>query len=158
MADISTYIQWIQNAQYGEEVRSAIINAITKINEDNESYEDVKKKILETEAIYDEYVKLSERYAVGREDVPESLTDNAKYYAGKSKDYTESVLGKAVIAKKEIDKYVKSKESELKGETGNVYFAAFKVINGRLIMYSDPEVDKVHFFRSGSRLKYRINL
>lgn len=158
MADISTYIQWIQNAQYGEEVRSAIINAITKINEDNESYEDVKKKILETEAIYDEYVKLSERYAVGREDVPESLTDNAKYYAGKSKDYTESVLGKAVIAKKEIDEYVKSKESELKGETGNVYFAAFKVINGRLIMYSDPEIDKVHFFRSGSRLKYRINL
>ena len=158
MADISTYIQWIQNAQYGEEVRSAIINAITKINEDNESYEDVKKKILETEAIYDEYVKLSERYAVGREDVPESLTDNAKYYAGKSKDYTESVLGKAVIAKKEIDEYVKSKESELKGETGNVYFAAFKVINGRLIMYSDPEIDKDHFFRSGSRLKYRINL
>lgn len=158
MADISTYIQWIQNAQYGEEVRSAIINAITKINEDNESYEDVKKKILETEAIYDEYVKLSERYAVGREDVPESLTDNAKYYASKSKDYTESVLGKAVIAKKEIDEYVKSKESELKGETGNVYFAAFKVINGRLIMYSDPEIDKVHFFRSGSRLKYRINL
>lgn len=145
MSDISTYIQWIQNAQYGEEVRSAIINAITKINEDNESYEDVKKKILETEAIYDEYVKLSERYAVGREDVPESLTDNAKYYAGKSKDYTESVLGKAVIAKKEIDEYVKSKESELKGETGNVYFAAFKVINGRLIMYSDPEIDKVHF-------------
>lgn len=158
MADISTYLEWIQNAQYGEEVRSAIINAITKINEDNESYEDVKKKILETEAIYDEYVKLSERYAVGREDVPESLTDNAKYYAGKSKDYTESVLGKAVIAKKEIDEYVKSKESELKGETGNVYFAAFKVINGRLIMYSDPEIDKVHFFRSGSRLKYRINL
>ncbi|MGF0017482.1 hypothetical protein [Sporofaciens sp. SGI.106] len=158
MADISTYIQWIQNAQYGEDVRAAIINAITKINEDNESYENVKKKILETEAIYDEYAKLSERYAVGRDEVPESLTDNAKYYAGKSKDYAESVLGKAVIAKKEIDQYVESKESELKGETGNVFFAAFKVINGRLIMYSDPEVDKVHFFRSGSRLKYRINL
>ena len=158
MANIDEYVKQLQNAMYGEEVRSAIINAILKVNADNESYEDVKNKILETEAIYDEYAKLSERYAVGREDVPESLTDNAKYYAGKSKDYAESVLGKAVIAKKEIDQYVESKESELKGETGNVYFAAFKVINGRLIMYSDPEIDKVHFFRSGSRLKYRINL
>ena len=158
MANIDEYLRQLRDAIYGEEVRSAIINAITKVNTDNESYEDVKKKILETEAIYDEYVKLSERYAVGREDVPESLTDNAKYYAGKSKDYTESVLGKAVIAKKEIDQYVKLKESELKGETGNVYFAAFKVVNGRLKMYSDPEIDKVHFFRSGSRLKYRINL
>ena len=52
---------------------------------------------------------------------------------------------------------MKEKESQLKGETGNVYFAAFKVVNGRLIMYSDPEIDKVRFVRIGSRLMYRMN-
>ena len=60
-------------------------------------------------------------------------------------------------AKKSIDKYVTEKEAELKGETGNVYFAAFKVVNGRLMMYSDPEIDKVRFMRVGSRLLYRLN-
>lgn len=40
---------------------------------------------------------------------------------------------------------------------GNVNFAAFKVVNGRLKMYSKPEVDKVLFKRVGSRLKYRLN-
>ena len=59
-------------------------------------------------------------------------------------------------AKKEIDEYVSKKEHELKGETGNVYFAAFKVVNGRLKMYSDAELDKVRFVRAGSRLLYRL--
>ena len=48
------------------------------------------------------------------------------------------------------------KEAELKGDTGDVYFAAFKVVNGRLMMYSDPEIDKVRFVRIGSRLFYRL--
>lgn len=60
------------------------------------------------------------------------------------------------IAMESIDAYVQAKEAELKGDTGNVYFAAFRVVNGRLMMYSDPSVDKVRFVRVGSRLKYRL--
>ena len=56
-------------------------------------------------------------------------------------------------------KYVKEKEASLKGETGNVYFAAFNVTKkGRLIMYSDPSVDKIRFDRERSRLKYKLAL
>ena len=35
MADISTYIEKLQNAVYGEEVRGAIIDALNAINEKN---------------------------------------------------------------------------------------------------------------------------
>lgn len=85
-------------------------------------------------------------------------TDNAKYYAKKAQDAAEEVPGAVAAGKKDIDQYVRSKESELKGDTGNVYFAAFAVRAGRLKMYSDPAVDKVRFARKGSRLSYRLQL
>lgn len=46
MANISTYISQIQNAVYGEEVRSSIINALEKVNDDNESYQQLKEDII----------------------------------------------------------------------------------------------------------------
>lgn len=85
-------------------------------------------------------------------------TDNAKYYAKKAKDTAAEIPGAVQAGKEAIDNYVREKESELKGDTGNVYFAAFKVRGSRLKMYSDPKVDKVRFTRKGSRLKYRIKL
>lgn len=100
----------------------------------------------------------AEAWAHGREDHPDQAQDNAKYYAEQAAKSAAEVPGKTEQAKKDIDKYVRQKESTLKGDTGNVFFAAFKVVNGRLKMYSDPTVDKVHFYRKGSRLKYRIKI
>lgn len=101
--------------------------------------------------------KSAESWSHGHEDYPERDEDNAAYYAGVAKDALKEIPGEVDDAKKAIDAYVREKESQLKGETGNVYFAAFKVVNGRLIMYSDPEIDKVRFMRIGSRLMYRLN-
>ena len=84
--------------------------------------------------------------------------DNAKYYAKKAQDAAEEIPGTVEAGKKDIDQYVRSKEADLKGDTGNVYFAAFAVKSGRLKMYSDPAVDKVRFARKGSRLSYRLQL
>lgn len=100
----------------------------------------------------------AEAWAHGREDHPDQAQDNAKYYAEQAARSAAEVPGKTEQAKKDIDKYVQQKESTLKGETGNVFFAAFKVVNGRLKMYSDPTVDKVCFRRVGSRLKYRLKI
>ena len=100
--------------------------------------------------------KSSEAWAHGHPDYPERDTDNAAYYAGRAKEIASGIPGQVEIGKKSIDAYVRGKEAELKGDTGNVYFAAFRVINGRLKMYSDPSVDKVRFVRVGSRLKYRL--
>lgn len=84
--------------------------------------------------------------------------DNAKYYARKAQDAVAGIDGTVIDGKQQIDDYVREKESELKGETGNVYFAAFAVKSGRLKMYSDPNVDKVRFTRKGSRLAYRLQV
>lgn len=46
MANIQPYIDQILNAVYGEEVRSSIVNALEKINDDNNSYADLKKEVI----------------------------------------------------------------------------------------------------------------
>ena len=101
--------------------------------------------------------KQAEGWAHGREDMPDREEDNAKYYSEQAEKVAMEIPGQVEDAKAEIDEYVQGKEEELKGETGDVYFAAFKVVDGRLVMYSDPEIDKVRFVRVGSRLYYRLN-
>lgn len=112
-----------------------------------EARDEAEEKVLEVEA-----------WAHGREDHPEQKEDNAKYYAVEARKAAESVPGRVEEGKRSIDNYVKQKETELKGATGNVFFAAFRVVAGRLKMYSDPTVDKVCFRRVGSRLKYRLKM
>lgn len=46
MANIQLYIDQILNAVYGEEVRSSIVNALEKVNDDNNSYADLKKEVI----------------------------------------------------------------------------------------------------------------
>ena len=46
MANIQPYIDHILNAVYGEEVRSSIVNALEKVNDDNNSYADLKKEVI----------------------------------------------------------------------------------------------------------------
>lgn len=87
---------------------------------------------------------------------------NAKSSLIQIRDETASIVagfsGVIESGKEEINEYVDEKKDELKGDTGNVYFASFKVVDGRLKMYSDPTMDKVTFSRDGSRLKYRLNI
>lgn len=103
--------------------------------------------------------KESESWTHGHVDYPDRKRDNAAYYATEAKNAAEGIDGRVEEGKRDIDKYVKEKEASLKGETGNVYFAAFNVTKkGRLIMYSDPSVDKIRFDRERSRLKYKLAL
>ena len=118
---------------------------------------DIYQQILAGYANLEDIKKQAEGWAHGREDLPERAEDNAKYYAGEAEKIAREIPGQVEDAKTEIDAYVRGKEEALKGDTGNVYFAAFKVVNGRLKMYSDPEIDKVRFVRAGSRLLYRLN-
>ena len=46
MANIKPYTDEIANAVYGEEVRNSIINALNKVNDDNDSYQDIKNQIV----------------------------------------------------------------------------------------------------------------
>ena len=98
----------------------------------------------------------AEAWTHGREDYPGQKEDNAKYYAGEARKAAESIPGRVEEGKKSIDNYVRQKETELKGDTGNVYFPSFRVVAGRLMMYSDPKVDRIRFYRKGSRLMYQL--
>ncbi len=100
--------------------------------------------------------KEAEAWAHGYTDFPDRNEDNAKYYAEKARDEAEKIQSKVTEGKEEIDRYINENRNDLKGEIGNVNFAAFKVVKSRLKMYSDPNVDKVRFYRAGSRLKYRL--
>lgn len=44
--DISSYVNKIKNAIYGRDVRSAIVSAITKINDDNNKYDSIKTEVI----------------------------------------------------------------------------------------------------------------
>ena len=57
MANIKPYTDAIANAVYGEEVRSSIINALTLVNEDNESYAQIKQDILDAKDHVDTQVE-----------------------------------------------------------------------------------------------------
>ena len=100
--------------------------------------------------------KEAEAWAHGHAEYADHDEDNAKYYAKQAKDEAEKIQGKVKEGKEEIDRYIKENRDDLKGEIGDVNFAAFKVVKGRLKMYSDPNVDKVRFYRVGSKLKYRL--
>lgn len=121
-------------------------------------YEQLMTVFDETKQTVIDSAKESESWAHGHEEYPDRDTDNAAYYASEAKNAAEEVPGRVKEGKRQIDDYVREKETQLKGETGNVYFAGFAVVKGRLKMYSDPEVDKVRFHREGSRLKYRLAL
>lgn len=56
MANIQPYIDQIQNAVYGEDVRSSIINALENVNDDNNSYADLKKEVIAAKDTVDEDV------------------------------------------------------------------------------------------------------
>lgn len=102
--------------------------------------------------------KQAEAWAHGHEGYPERDVDNAKYYAKQAEKEATSISGRVENGKKDIDSYIRQKKADLKGETGNVFFAAFRVVAGKLKLYSDPTVDKVRFKRTGSRLKYRLKM
>lgn len=68
MANIDEYIRQIEQAEYGEEVRSSIVNALKKVNDDNESYIDLKNAVIaakdavdEQVAVFDDKVKAAEQ-------------------------------------------------------------------------------------------------
>lgn len=56
MANIKEYTDAIKNAVYGEQVRGSIINALNKVNDDNNSYAAIKTSIEATKTVVDDTV------------------------------------------------------------------------------------------------------
>ena len=56
MANIDEYIRQIEQAEYGEEVRSSIVNSLKKVNDDNESYAALKQEVVAAKDSVDKQV------------------------------------------------------------------------------------------------------
>lgn len=75
MANIKPYTDEIANAVYGEEVRSSIINALNKVNDDNNSYQDIKNQIVASKDDVNEAVVEFDAKVASAQDATTALID-----------------------------------------------------------------------------------
>ena len=75
MANIKPYTDEIANAVYGEEVRSSIINALNKVNDDNNSYQDIKNQIVASKDDVNEAIAEFDAKVASAQDATTALID-----------------------------------------------------------------------------------
>lgn len=99
MANIDEYIRQIEQAEYGEEVRSSIVNALKKVNDDNNSYADIKKEIIAAKDAVDDQVDAFDDKVVA---VVKSLT-TATSTANQAKTNLDASVKTANTAKSNLE-------------------------------------------------------
>lgn len=98
MADIKQYTDQIAQAIYGEEVRSSIINALNKVNDDNNSYQDIKNEIVQAKDDVDEQVANFDAKVASAQSATTAL-ENATATANTAKSQLTSATSTANTAK-----------------------------------------------------------
>lgn len=98
MANIQPYIDQILNAVYGEEVRSSIVNALEKVNDDNNSYADLKKEVIAAKDAVDKDVDAVQQKLNAASNALTNL-QNASSAANTAKSNLESATKTANTAK-----------------------------------------------------------
>ena len=102
MANIQPYINQILNAVYGEEVRSSIVNALEKVNDDNNSYADLKKEVIAAKDAVDKDVDAVQQKLDAASTALTNL-QNATSAANTAKSNLESATKTANTAKSNLD-------------------------------------------------------
>ena len=121
MANITPYITEIQNAVYGEEVRSSIINALVAVNDDNESYQSIKEAILNAKDAIDDQVEAFDGKVEDAEELVGSL-DTAITSAGTALSSLNGVITNAGTANTALSGVIAtatSKKSDLDTSVSN---------------------------------------
>lgn len=98
MANIKQYLDNIANAEYGEDVRSSIVNALEKVNDDNNSYADLKKEIIAAKDAVDKDVDAVQQKLNAASTALTNL-QNASSAANTAKSNLESATKTANTAK-----------------------------------------------------------
>lgn len=98
MAAIKQYTDQIAQAVYGEEVRSSIINALNKVNDDNNSYQDIKNEIVQAKDDVDEQVANFDAKVASAQSATTAL-ENATATANTAKSQLTSATSTANTAK-----------------------------------------------------------
>lgn len=101
MADIKQYTDQIKNAVYGEEVRDSIVGALNKVNDDNNSYQDIKNQITADKEHIDEQVETFGDM-VSEAQATKTALDNAISSANTAKSQLTSATTTANTAKSNL--------------------------------------------------------
>lgn len=107
MANIDPYIQQIESAIYGEEVRGSIVNALKKVNDDNESYIQLKKDVIAAKEEVDNQVNAFDAKVQAAKDATKAL-ETATSTANTAKSNLTTATNTANSAKTNLDEAVKT--------------------------------------------------
>lgn len=125
MANIKPYTDEIANAVYGEEVRSSIINALKKVNDDNNSYQDIKNQIVASKDDVNEAVAEFDAKVASAQDATTALI-NATSKGNTAKSALDSAITSANTARTNLVSATTSAnnaESTLKSATSTAQTA-----------------------------------
>lgn len=125
MANIKPYTDEIANAVYGEEVRSSIINALNKVNDDNNSYQDIKNQIVASKDDVNEAVAEFDAKVASAQDATTALI-NATSKGNTAKSALDSAITSANTARTNLASATTSAnnaESTLKSATSTAQTA-----------------------------------
>lgn len=125
MANIKPYTDEIANAVYGEEVRSSIINALNKVNDDNNSYQDIKNQIVASKDDVNEAVAEFDAKVASAQDATTALID-ATSKGNTAKSTLDSAITSANTARTNLVSATSSAnnaESTLKSATSTAQTA-----------------------------------
>ena len=125
MANIKPYTDEIANAVYGEEVRSSIINALNKVNDDNNSYQDIKNQIVASKDDVNEAVAEFDAKVASAQDATTALI-NAISKGNTAKSALDSAITSANTARTNLVSATTSAnnaESTLKSATSTAQTA-----------------------------------
>lgn len=125
MANIKPYTDEIANAVYGEEVRSSIINALNKVNDDNNSYQDIKNQIVASKDDVNEAVAEFDAKVALAQDATTALID-ATSKGNTAKSALDSAITSANTARTNLVSATSSAnnaESTLKSSTSTAQTA-----------------------------------
>lgn len=125
MANIKPYTDEIANAVYGEEVRSSIINALNKVNDDNNSYQDIKNQIVASKDDVNEAVAKFDAKVASAQDATTALI-NATSKGNTAKSALDSAITSANTARTNLVSATTSAnnaESTLKSATSTAQTA-----------------------------------
>lgn len=102
MANIDEYIRQIEQAEYGEEVRSSIVNALKKVNDDNNSYADIKKDVIAAKDAVEDQVAAFDGKVTAAQAVVKAL-QSATSTANTAKSNLESATSTADEARESLE-------------------------------------------------------
>lgn len=125
MANIKPCTDEIANAVYGEEVRSSIINALNKVNDDNNSYQDIKNQIVASKDDVNEAVAKFDAKVASAQDATTALI-NATSKGNTAKSALDSAITSANTARTNLVSATTSAnnaESTLKSATSTAQTA-----------------------------------